>query len=211
LLSATGTTTSSYTFTGRESDSLGIDYYRARYYNPTTGRFLSEDPLGFLGGINKYVYAKNNPMSFRDLLGFCAGGSNPISGALSAFTVAAAAVVPTLSGQALTDYMALETSEIAVIGKLANLGTYMSEGFNVFSTPYFLVEDNLAWVASVIEQEMPVIIASDLTEANLLGSGGIALEDFSMFAEELSMFLEAGYDFALLMEADEVLLVLMLL
>jgi YD repeat-containing protein len=36
---ATGmTTTNSYTYSGREFDGLGIDYYRARYYNPTTGR-----------------------------------------------------------------------------------------------------------------------------------------------------------------------------
>jgi RHS repeat-associated protein len=47
ILSALGAvTTNSYTFTGREAVGLGIDYYRARYYNPTTGRFLSEDPMG---------------------------------------------------------------------------------------------------------------------------------------------------------------------
>ena len=47
-------------------------YYRARYYNPTTGRFLSEDPIGFGGGINLYAYAANNPMSMKDPLGTCA-------------------------------------------------------------------------------------------------------------------------------------------
>jgi hypothetical protein len=46
--------------------------YRARYYNPTTGRFLSEDPIGFAGGINLYAYAKNNPLKFNDPLGTCA-------------------------------------------------------------------------------------------------------------------------------------------
>jgi RHS repeat-associated protein len=58
--SATGAkTTNSYTYTGREFDGLGIDYYRARYYNPVTGRFLSEDPIGFRGGINVYTYTGN--------------------------------------------------------------------------------------------------------------------------------------------------------
>lgn len=40
-------------------------YYRARYYNPTTGRFLSEDPAGFLGGINKYAYVGDDPTDIR--------------------------------------------------------------------------------------------------------------------------------------------------
>jgi hypothetical protein len=46
--------------------------YRARYYNPTTGRFLSEDPIGFAGGINLYAYANYNPLSMKDPFGTCA-------------------------------------------------------------------------------------------------------------------------------------------
>lgn len=66
-ISITGTTTNSYTYTGREIDGLGINYYRARYYNPATGRFLSEDPIGFAGsGTNLYAYAADNPISFND-------------------------------------------------------------------------------------------------------------------------------------------------
>jgi hypothetical protein len=41
--------------------------YRARYYNPTTGRFLSEDPMGFAGGgPNLYTYAGDDPTNFYD-------------------------------------------------------------------------------------------------------------------------------------------------
>ena len=40
-LSITGTTTNSYDYTGRESDGLGLHYYRARYFNPQIGRFIS--------------------------------------------------------------------------------------------------------------------------------------------------------------------------
>ena len=37
-------------------------YYRARYYDPTAGRFLSEDPTGFMAGMNFYAYVTNNPI-----------------------------------------------------------------------------------------------------------------------------------------------------
>ena len=40
-----------------------------RYYNPTTGRFLSEDPTGLQGGINEYVYVDDDPEDFIDPLG----------------------------------------------------------------------------------------------------------------------------------------------
>ena len=60
-LSITGTTTNSYGYTGRESDGLGIDYFRARYYNPNIGRFITEDPMGLRGGINEYAYVGGSP------------------------------------------------------------------------------------------------------------------------------------------------------
>lgn len=45
-------------------------FYRARYYNPTLGRFVSEDPIGFAGGINPYRYAEDNPARFVGPLGW---------------------------------------------------------------------------------------------------------------------------------------------
>ena len=47
----------------RESDwEPGLYYYRARYYDPTVGRFVSSDPIGF-GGMtsNFYAYVANDP------------------------------------------------------------------------------------------------------------------------------------------------------
>ena len=65
-----GSSASTYQYTGRENDGSGIDFYRARYYNPALGRFISEDPLGFAGsGPNFYAYAGNDPISFSDPLG----------------------------------------------------------------------------------------------------------------------------------------------
>ena len=63
----TGTaTTNSFAYTGREQDGTGLDYYRARYYNPQLQRFISEDPIGLRGGIHKYAYVSNSPTNFVD-------------------------------------------------------------------------------------------------------------------------------------------------
>jgi len=69
--------TNSLQFTGRENDGApGLYYYRARYYSPTFGRFIAEDPLGFPGGpdVNLYAYAGNNPVSLFDPSGLDPGG-----------------------------------------------------------------------------------------------------------------------------------------
>ncbi len=55
-----------FQYTGRENEGNGLYFYRARYYSPLLGRFISEDPLGFAGGINLYRYALNNPLLYRD-------------------------------------------------------------------------------------------------------------------------------------------------
>jgi len=69
-ISISGITNNSYTYTGREIDGLGLYFYRARYYDPRTGRFLGEDPEGFSGsGLNLYAYADESPTNFIDPLG----------------------------------------------------------------------------------------------------------------------------------------------
>ena len=59
---------SRYLYTGREFDEeIELYYYRARYYNATTGRFLSEDPIGFAGlDTNLFRYVGNTVINFRD-------------------------------------------------------------------------------------------------------------------------------------------------
>jgi len=42
------------------------NYYRARYYDPTTGRFISQDPRRWMEGPNAYQYGQGNPVRFRD-------------------------------------------------------------------------------------------------------------------------------------------------
>ena len=57
-------------YTAREWDpEIELYYYRARYYDPEAGRFISEDPIRFLAGMNFYAYVENNPVRFVDPLG----------------------------------------------------------------------------------------------------------------------------------------------
>jgi len=59
-----------YAYTAREWDpEIGLYYYRARYYDPKVGRFLSEDPIGFYGGVNFFAYVGGNPTEYTDPYG----------------------------------------------------------------------------------------------------------------------------------------------
>ena len=58
------------TFQGREySWATGLYYFRARWYEPVTGRWLSKDPIGISGGLNQYVAFENNPIIYIDPTG----------------------------------------------------------------------------------------------------------------------------------------------
>ncbi len=69
MTASTGTLTNPFQYTGRELDSeTGSYYYRARYYDQTTGRFFSEDPSQSTidGSSNLYIYAFNNVVNYVD-------------------------------------------------------------------------------------------------------------------------------------------------
>jgi RHS repeat-associated protein len=71
-----GTTTSgaatpnTFGFTGREAEGTGLYLCRARYYDPTRQRFVSEDPIGFEGGdVNVHAYLGNSATNGTDPTG----------------------------------------------------------------------------------------------------------------------------------------------
>jgi RHS repeat-associated protein len=68
VVTASGSVINPFRFTGRELDSeTSLYYYRARYYDPSSGRFISEDPIGFLGGdTNLYRYVWNSTSNLTD-------------------------------------------------------------------------------------------------------------------------------------------------
>ncbi|MEC4895834.1 MAG: RHS repeat-associated core domain-containing protein [Oscillatoria sp. PMC 1051.18] len=75
LLSATGISDNSYQFAGEQRDSeTNLDYLRARYYDPSLGRFISADPFAGLMSDpmsqHDYQYAHANPVLYTDPTGY---------------------------------------------------------------------------------------------------------------------------------------------
>ena len=72
LTNSLGSITNPFRYTAREFDAeTNLYYYRARYYDPTTGRLQSEDPIRFTGGVNFYAYVHNSPLNYNDPSGLC--------------------------------------------------------------------------------------------------------------------------------------------
>jgi RHS repeat-associated protein len=100
----TGSSSSTYQYTGRESDGTGLYFYRARYYSPQFGRFVSEDPIGFGDGPNVYSYVRSSPLNLRDPFGLSASSAascflkGAAAGAIGAVIVGGVAVAVAAAG-----------------------------------------------------------------------------------------------------------------
>lgn len=70
-----GLTSRAQTFDPRKwetnSEWGGIQQFRHRAYDPATGTWIQEDPIGVAGGVNLYQYAGSNPISLSDPFGLC--------------------------------------------------------------------------------------------------------------------------------------------
>ena len=83
LLRATGPLAKDFTFlfsTKYYDWETGLYYYGYRYYNPTTGRWLSRDPIGEQGGNNLYNFAANDPLDYIDTDGRFTGTKCSVCG-----------------------------------------------------------------------------------------------------------------------------------
>ena len=69
--------TTEWSYTGEENDPTGLEYLRARYYDASTGRFLSQDPMLLL---QRYAYVNDNPANLVDPSGYLSVSS--VAGAL---------------------------------------------------------------------------------------------------------------------------------
>jgi len=151
-ISNTGNTPNRQTYTGREDDKTGLMYYRARYYDPAIGRFISEDPMGFgAGDVNFYQYAAANPINHNDPSGMilpviAACAANPVcagvarAGASGLANVAMGGGLALITGQ---DYSWQQAGVDFAVGagfggvaavNAARRGAQIQEGIYVAST-----------------------------------------------------------------------------
>jgi RHS repeat-associated protein len=74
---STGTDSTSFGFTGEQTDANGLIFLRARYYDPKQGRFFTRDPFpgstDYPATLNPYIYGLNNPILHTD-----PSGENPL-------------------------------------------------------------------------------------------------------------------------------------
>ena len=82
---------SRFGFTSREHDDTGFIFNRARYYDPTVGRFNAADALGFVDGVNRYAYAMNSPTRYIDPWGYSASAATYTSSSSVQSTLGAVA------------------------------------------------------------------------------------------------------------------------
>ncbi|MBN9494751.1 RHS repeat-associated core domain-containing protein [bacterium] len=69
--SSTGSQPNAFQFAGQATNATGLQYLRARYYDPSTGTFISSDPMGVSPAWpgNPFLYANGNPALLVDPLG----------------------------------------------------------------------------------------------------------------------------------------------
>ena len=142
------------------TDGSGLQYLRNRYYDPATGRFTQEDPIGLAGGMNLYGFAGGDPVNFSDPFGLkacppdCDGERGPTLGngcpAIAdhcnvdmsrAGAMAAGAVIGAAGGMAImggtaslaatfTTSDAISAGLVRAGGKLAGVLTAIEAGVN---------------------------------------------------------------------------------
>ena len=158
-----------YLYTGREIDTeTALYYYRARYYDPQAGRFLSEDPAGLAGGINRYAYVHGNALRYVDPFGLLDYDTTVIFGSVHihvddslplsqqfqlAENLNAAIYDINWSGVPLNQAIVLMDLTAISVDSSA-LRSYTNEPTGVFTlTPGYVEASSTPWLASAIAHD----------------------------------------------------------
>jgi RHS repeat-associated protein len=130
-----------WTYTGEQNDPNGLEYLRARYYDPAVGRFLSRDqwPGSVLSpaSLNPYAYVLNSPLNWIDPWGLCNVEGTPTPTPSSQYLVCRAVlgrnpgcqyIVPSIGWPSWSEIsMAIQVADVLPIGSLPIWGQVVGE------------------------------------------------------------------------------------
>jgi RHS repeat-associated protein len=86
-----------------QREASGLLFRRNRYYDPATGQFTQQDPIGIAGGMNLYGFANGDPINFSDPFGLNPCLVPPVANACVGLAMAATAAVAHGASQILSD------------------------------------------------------------------------------------------------------------
>ena len=144
-----------HTFTGALGvrNEVGIDsqllYARQRWYDPSLGRFLSQDPIGFSGGLNVYAYVGNNPIHRVDPSGLRPPQAHSMDPIDNGIIRDAIKFIRNQGGEYVDVANELENTTIYAenpfgdIGHTFNGEIFLNPNLNRFDIPYIAREDDI--------------------------------------------------------------------
>jgi len=170
---------------GHRSDpESALTYMRARYYEPTTGRFLSEDPAR--DGTNWYAYCNNDPVGRHDASGNSWQETLHLAG-LSGYVALALTRLYFLSKQG-HEAMVMSTRGLVFLGLWFYEDKFRSDALMTLGAAFLMFTTHMTSeeaLCSSLHKELPS--ASVWTRANAL---------FESYAQLVGLFLvlELGFD-----------------
>ncbi|MCA1831305.1 MAG: RHS repeat-associated core domain-containing protein [Actinomycetota bacterium] len=164
LSGSTGTVTNPFGYAGQYTDSeSGLQYLRARYYDPVTGQFINRDPITQLTR-QPYSYVQANPLNASDPSGLCW----PLCAITAAIGAFAGAFGTILSGNMNPADIAMAAFVGAAVGFLFPENPVLAGAVGGAITNLF----NQTWQNGISNVNYYEVAASGLIGAGLGGVGG---------------------------------------
>ncbi len=184
----------------RVDEETGLVYFGRRYYDPTTGRWLTADPSGYSDGPNLYAYVSNNPMIFFDLYGLFG-----VERRAAEFALSLAGSAISFTGDLTRAVLHIDKTAPAIYnGILDTVDGNVVAGMNGFQAGAFTFTSNLP-VANLIVAALEANDGVDLTGQDIgrTITGTEAASNLFTSAGE-TITLGAGSALALTSKIDEV-------
>ncbi len=177
-----------YLWQGREySWATGLYYFRARWYDPVTGRWLSKDPIGLSGGLNQYAVCANDPVNFRDPLGlltwsqvgnFAAGVA--IGAGVAVVVVVTAPVVASAGAAALVAAGVSAATAGTIATATVSGGLLVAGGYGAYTTGVNIYQNAVAGNWDAVAFDAGTLVGGVAVGVGGRPSGGRALAEGMM-------------------------------